>query len=282
MQSIGMTRRNLIRGSLGALGVGSAYARFVEPGWLQLSEVRCPVKGLRGNLKLLHISDLHASPQVANSFIEHAIAMGLSTKPDLICVTGDFVTNNDGYDEAWLVRTLGQLPLRARTFAVLGNHDGGEWSTWAGGYENNSCVKAILQRSGIRLLSNANVVTGIPNAPLQLAGVGDLWSGDLDAGRAFDGADPALPTVLLAHNPDSKVMAASKDWRLMLSGHTHGGQIVIPGVGLSPAPVWDKRYIAGLKPWRDRWIHVSRGVGNVAGVRFNCRPEVTVIHLTPA
>ena len=65
----------------------------------------------------------------------------------------------------------------------------------------------------------------------------------------------------------------------MLSGHTHGGQVVMPITGANPAPVSDRRYVEGLKPWRDRWIHVSRGVGSIKGVRFNCRPEVTLLRL---
>ncbi len=267
---------------MAAAGVGTAYARFVEPEWLRLSEVRCPVKGLRADLRLLHISDLHASPEVANSFIEHAIATGLSTKPDLICVTGDFITGIGGFDENWLVRTLSRLPAQAPTFGVLGNHDGGEWSGWVGGYQTTSNVRRILERSGIQLLANRNLVLDRRGAPLQLVGVGDLWSGDLQAVEAFQGAADDLPTLLLAHNPDSKALVEQESWNLMLSGHTHGGQVVVPGVGLSPAPVWDKRYVAGLKPWQDRWIHVSRGVGNVRGVRFNCRPEVTMVHLARA
>ena len=74
-------------------------------------------------------------------------------------------------------------------------------------------------------------------------------------------------------------MMADFPWHLMLSGHTHGGQIVVPVLGLSPAPVDDKRYVKGLKPWNGRLIHVSAGVGNIDGVRFNCRPQVNVLDL---
>jgi predicted MPP superfamily phosphohydrolase len=84
---------------------------------------------------------------------------------------------------------------------------------------------------------------------------------------------------LLSHNPDTKVFVADYRCDLMLSGHTRGGQVVAPVLGISPAPVWDRRYVAGLKRWRDRWIHISRGIGNIRGVRFNCRPEVTRIRL---
>ena len=115
---------------------------------------------------------------------------------------------------------------------------------------------------------------------MQLVGVGDLWSRELDGAAAFREAEKNVPTILLAHNPDSKIALGNRAWHLMLSGHTHGGQIRLPLLGAPFAPVVDKRYIAGLKPWRDRWIHVTKGVGNVHGVRFNCRPEVSLLRIT--
>ena len=89
--------------------------------------------------------------------------------------------------------------------------------------------------------------------------------------------DPRSLVVLLAHNPDSKDILGAYPWDLMLSGHTHGGQVIVPFDGPRFAPVEDKRYVAGLKPWGTRQIHVSRGVGNVGGVRFRCRPEVSLL-----
>ena len=107
--------------------------------------------------------------------------------------------------------------------------------------------------------------------------MGDLWSGEIEAARAFSGVDPRAPTVLLAHNPDSKDELGAYPWDLMLSGHTHGGQVIVPFDGPRFAPVEDKRYVAGLKPWGTRQIHVTRGVGNIGGVRFRCRPEVSLV-----
>lgn len=113
---------------------------------------------------------------------------------------------------------------------------------------------------------------------LNLVGLGDLWAVEFAPERAFDGL-PAGPTVVLSHNPDTKDKLGKYSWELMLSGHTHGGQVVIPGVGAPWTPVQDKRYLDGLKPWGNRQIHVSRGVGNTRGIRFNCRPEVNLLTL---
>ena len=105
----------------------------------------------------------------------------------------------------------------------------------------------------------------------------------MEPAAAFAGIQHAgLPTVVLSHNPDTKDDLGAYPWHLMLSGHTHGGQVIVPLYGPPIIPVRDRRYLAGLKPWGQRQIHVSRGVGNIMGVRFGCRPEVAVLDLRPA
>ena len=259
----------------------AAYARFVEPTWLERTERSCAIPGLTRPVRLLHLSDLHASHDVPESLIERAIAMAIDSNPDLICITGDFVTDTTGFDPHRYTALLSRLPRKASTFAVLGNHDGGLWSADGGGFETTAEVADMVERSGIRLLANSSVRIRCNEATLQIAGVGDMWAGELDAVQAFQETESGWPTILLSHNPDSKSLVARYDWSLMLSGHTHGGQVVIPVAGFNPAPVQDRGYIRGLRPWQDRWIHVSRGVGNISGVRFNCRPEVTLLHLLP-
>jgi hypothetical protein len=120
----------------------------------------------------------------------------------------------------------------------------------------------------------------VRNATITLVGVGDLWSNEIEPRRAFAGVGGENPTVLLAHNPDSKDVLRYRPWDLMLSGHTHGGQIIVPFEGARYAPVKDKRYVAGLKAWGTRQIHVTRGVGNLGGVRFRCRPEASLLVCT--
>jgi predicted MPP superfamily phosphohydrolase len=207
--------------------------------------------------------------------------MAVDASPDLICITGDFITHRTGFDPRWYVKALSRLSAKAPTFAVMGNHDGGLWAARAGHFETTAEVGRIVVNAGIRLLENRCEQIQCNGADLQLVGVGDLWAGNAEPAQAFERASPALPTILLSHNPDSKAVVAHHPWDLMLSGHTHGGQVVVPVVGLNPAPVWDREYIAGLNRWNDRWIHTSRGVGSIRGIRFNCRPEVTLLHLRP-
>lgn len=280
MQS--MTRRRWWQ-VLAAGATGAAYAHYVEPRWLRVTtrDVRLP--GLRTDrpLRLMHVSDLHASDTVPPEHIEHAIELAVRTRPDLICVTGDFVTRRDDFDPVRFEKALCRLGSAAPAYAVMGNHDGGTWSRLAGGYATTRELDAMAARSGMTVLTNRRLETTIAGQSVRLAGVGDLWAEEEDGAKAFQGLTKpdGLPTVLLAHNPDSKDNVGQYPWHLMLSGHTHGGQVVMPVFGLNHSPVKDKRFVAGLLPWQDRLIHISHGVGNVFGVRFNCRPEVTLLHL---
>jgi predicted MPP superfamily phosphohydrolase len=114
-------------------------------------------------------------------------------------------------------------------------------------------------------------------------GVGDLWCFEVFPDKAFATAGREGPTVLLNHNPDAKDELIKHPWDLMLAGHTHGNQIHIPGIDLSRwAVVRDPRFIAGLYNWEGRQLHINRGIGGLSGIRLNCRPEVSVLELTPA
>jgi predicted MPP superfamily phosphohydrolase len=223
------------------------------------------------------LSDLHSSPFVPLSTIEHAISIGLAARPDIVCITGDFVTINESFDPAAYTRVLRRVAAAAPTFAVLGNHDGGIWGLAKGGSPDHRRVNQLIEESGIELLHNRPKRLAVASKEFVLTGVGDFWSEEIDGARAFSGVDERLPVILLAHNPDSKDMLPRHPWDLMLSGHTHGGQVLLPFMGPSFAPVVDGRYVAGLKPWGDRQIYVTRGVGNIYGVRFRCRPEVSLL-----
>lgn len=220
------------------------------------------------------------------SLIERAVDMGLETKPDLVCVTGDFITNSKPVNGVEYRRILKKLSAHTPAYASLGNHDGGTWATTIGGHADSSVVRCLLADSGVRLLHNDAETIHIKGRALRLVGVGDLWNQEVDADAAFAagnrGSAPGIPTILLAHNPDTKDLVADRDWDLMLCGHTHGGQVLLPGIGTRFVPVRDKNFIAGLKHWNSRYIYISRGVGNLGGIRWNCRPEVTMLELANA
>jgi uncharacterized protein len=276
-----VTRRKLLS-LLPVAGCASVYAFGVEPNWLErtIIQVKLPCKSLTRGVRILHLSDFHASPVVPFSLIENAVELGLDAKPDAICLTGDFVTDATPFDESPYARILRRLSSAAPVFATLGNHDGGAWAAAAGGLKDTTVVCALLGASNIPVLHNRSEVVRVHDQSIRLAGVPDLWSGEVDGDGAFHGVSPEDPAIVLAHNPDTKDVLADRPWDLMLSGHTHGGQVVLPMLGERFVPVRDKRFIAGLKQWNGRQVYVTRGVGNIDGVRVNCRPEVTVLDIT--
>jgi len=271
-----MTRRKFLYSFFGA---PLAYPCYWEPRWLDVTQRRVALPGFRPPrpVRILHLSDLHASVFVPPSLIGHAISLGLAARPDLICLTGDFITLREGFDSSAYARLLRRLSAAAPAFAVLGNHDGGSWSRYHHSFPDHHVVDRILDDASIDLLHNRSVRVDAAGSRLTLAGVGDLWSHEVQPARAFAGVTADAPIVLLAHNPDTKDRLRTYPWHLMLSGHTHGGQVIVPFEGPRYAPVADKRYVAGLRSWGARQIHVTRGVGNLGGVRFRCRPEVSIL-----
>ena len=274
-----LSRRKFLAGALGATAAGIAYMKWWEPRWLGTGrhEVRLG-KEAGSPIRLLQLSDFHASEEVSLDFIQSAVEMSLRLKPDLICLTGDFITWR--YEEfPRYAEILKPLADAAPAFATLGNHDGGRWVGTAG-YNDTSLVRDLLTRSRIELLHNRSTSVQIQGRKLDLIGVGDLWAEELDAPSAFSGARDGSATILLSHNPDTKDQLRTYPWDLMLCGHTHGGQCDLVFFGTPFAPVRDKRYVRGLHRWNDRWIHITKGVGNLHGMRLNCRPEISLLTLT--
>jgi predicted MPP superfamily phosphohydrolase len=277
-----VNRRKFLLLPLGAFPV-AGYARYVEPSWLEVDRRRVALPGfLPGRkVRVVQLSDFHSSPVVPNSLIEQAVDLALAENPDLICLTGDFITEDRYYDSGWYTRVLRRLSERAPSFAIFGNHDGGFWTSSSKvGIYSTANIRAVLTSAGIPILDNSWTEITLRDQRVRLVGLGDLWARECKPEIAFRGV-PAdgIPTVLLAHNPDSKDVSANYRWDLMLSGHTHGGQVVCPVLDISPAPVRDKRYVKGLKPWNDRLVYVSAGVGSIGGVRFDCRPQVSLLEL---
>jgi len=262
---------------------GAAYAHYFEPEWFETShhQAKLPRLDLSAPTRLLHLSDFHFSGVVPLTLIEQAIDLGLGLRPDLICITGDFVTrlipNQNDY-----CRVLRKLSDTAPCFASLGNHDGGHWVFPRGGYENGTAITRLLADSGIQCLHNTSQVVRLKQQEVLLIGLGDLWAREFDANKAFGGENESrrLPRIVLSHNPDTKDLMTQYDWHLMLSGHTHGGQIELPFLGTPFAPIRDRRFVKGLHTWNGRLIHVSKGVGSVYGIRINCRPEVSLLTLS--
>lgn len=277
-----LTRRAFL-GAAAAAVAGGSYLRWGEPRWLVVHRVTVAVANQTGTasmpLRILHLSDFHVSPVVPLEFIAEAIRLGLAQRPDVVALTGDFITDDlpNAADYAAVLRTLSDA---VPTFASLGNHDGGHWAQRAGGAHTPVAVQTLLRDAGIACLVNGRRDLTVKGRRVAVTGVGDLWSRQCEPERAFArGGEERAGTLrlLLNHNPDAKELLQPYPWDLMLCGHTHGGQLRLPLLGTPFAPVKDKRYVEGLHRWDDRWLYITRGVGNLHGVRFNCRPQVSVV-----
>jgi uncharacterized protein len=266
--------------ALGIAGaVTAAYAILVEPRWLQLNHRRIHIRRLPPQLEGLRIAlltDLHAGGGTPLSLIRRACEMAMQEAPDLVALTGDFAAD-DAPGFAAVLEALRCLRAPLGVYAVPGNHDhivGIE--TWH---------RQVRSHELLTDLTNAAVIRNVRGARLCIAGVDDLSKGEPHL-RSLPPPEERDTTILLAHDPDQAELARRGYDRvdLVLSGHTHGGQVRLPWVGALRNPSErDDLYEEGLRrrPWTQ--VYVSRGVGTVhLPVRFLCRPEVAILHLTGA
>ena len=147
---------------------------------------------------------------------------------------------------------------------------------------NTSVVQLdqMTQQNAALVEQSAAAAESLKEQALRLAGVGDWWAREMEPTLAFADVPTDATTILLSHNPDTKAALAPFPWKLMLCGHTHGGQLDLPVIGTPFAPVTDHRFVRGLHRWEGRWMHITKGVGSLHGMRFNCPPEVSVLTLT--
>ncbi len=275
-----VTRRGLLKAAINLTiatlltGTGTvAYASEVEPRWVALERLRVPIPGLPpafDGYRIAQLSDLHLGPTTRPDTIARAVQMAVDLAPNLILLTGDFVSER--LDAPDLLAKLRPLQARDGVLAIMGNHD--HWVDVGG-------VRQVLADLGLPELRNASRPTLRGGAALWIAGVDDIWEKQHDLTRALADVPPDAVTILLAHEPDyADEVAPLGRVALQLSGHSHGGQVRIPGVGALALPYLAHKYPIGLRRVGEMALYTSRGVGNVApAVRFNCRPEVTEITL---
>jgi hypothetical protein len=267
-------------------------------GPLTVEQVQVSIHGLPPDLqgvRLVQLSDFHFDGiRLSTALLEEAIAVTNDLQPDLILLTGDFVTD-DPEPVHRLASRLKALDSRHGVYAVLGNHD-------LRYRHSRSEVTTALSRNGMQVLWNQVVY---PLGPaLALVGLADYWSTDFKPSEILATLKTETPRVVLSHNPDTAEIL--QQWRidLQLSGHTHGGQVVVPGVGnmaermstlYRTLPKRAKRWVPLLKAcsrtmkhWEwaqglhqvgSNQLYINRGLGTYLPGRFCCPPEVTVITL---
>lgn len=222
--------------------------------------------------RIVQLSDIHHSPFTSRAQIERAVATANSLQPDIIALTGDYVSKEREY-AAPCAELMGRLRARHGVYAVLGNHD--HWTDAA-------LITDLFRAEAITVLVNQGMRFERDGAAIWLAGVDDTMVGLEDLPLALAGAREDELKLLLAHNPIILRRAARAGVDLVLSGHTHGGQVTLRSErGASGRP--RRRLVKGLANRGETQIYVTRGLGTVVlPVRFGCPPEVSLLELRTA
>jgi len=227
------------------------------------------------------LSDFHYDPYFSVHPIRAAVEIVNGLRPDLIALTGDFVSVSifgsaarGAADAEPCAELLKKLQAPHGVWSVLGNHDV---------FADADRVTSALQAVGIPTLSNKSIAIEKDGARFWLGGVDDVLGGNADMPGTLRGVPSDEPLVLMAHEPDYADYVAAYPVDLQLSGHTHGGQVRIPFMRPLYLPPMAKKYIWGLYKIRELTLYTNAGIGTVElPVRWNCPPEVTFIMVRPA
>lgn len=268
------------------------YALAVEPARLVVRRVDVPIPDLPApldGLRIGQLTDLHWGPLVPERRLRRAVALLAAEQPDLVALTGDFVSYWPSYATGYR-RILSALRPPLGTFACTGNHD--HWT-------NPALVIAGVESAGVRVLRNQHHTLSVGGARLSVIGIDDVGTSGFSLFHVPSTANlpqaladsPATDVfrLLLLHNPDYVLdpvflrEAAAHPIHLVLSGHTHGGQIRLPLIGAPHIPSrFGQLFSGGLVEVAGVRVYVSRGVAASWPVRFGCRPEVNVLTLRRA
>jgi uncharacterized protein len=280
-----LTRRNFLWLAAGSTAAMAFYGGEVARHELEIIYRTITLSRLPdafAGMKIVQISDFHFEEYTEAAFLNAVVRRVNALHPDLVVLTGDFVSSKPlpqrfavklGYHCADLLGQL-QAPLR---FAIMGNHDA---------LVGARAVTDALSMHGIPVLANRSVPLERDGGRIWLAGIEDALQQRPNLAAALPaGRNPQRePVILLAHEPDFADYVVGHQVDLVLSGHTHGGQILIPFLPPLMLPDLGTRYVHGLFRLRDGMqLYVNRGIGAVnLPFRFRCPPEITVITLQPA
>lgn len=284
------TRRKFLQLSAAGTAIGAAAVvgegTIFEANRPQLLSIEVPLSRLDeawDGFRIAQLSDVHYDEYFSVVPLRRAIDIIHPLQPDLIVLTGDFVTAplRSGSRATAVTRViepcaqwLNHLRAPSGVFASLGNHDVAT---------DAPEIIDVLQSHAIPVLRNRSVVFERAGKRLWLAGVDDALEGKPDLQLALSGIPASDPVVLLAHEPDLADYVAGYPVDLQLSGHSHGGQIVLPLVGAPYLPNLGRKYPWGLRRIESLFLYTNAGIGTIRiPMRLNCPPEVTMITLRAA
>ncbi len=266
---------------LGLLGIGGGtYGYFVEPNRLKVERVTVKLRRLASaahGTRIAQISDIHMGGWMNAQRLQRVADVVLAEQPDVLLLTGDYLIGhifNANAEQSLqsLVDILAPLAKSIPSFAILGNHD--YWT-------NPEAVREMLRLSNIRDLTNTVFTFSRGGESLYLCGVDDIWEGDVRLDQVLKQLPERGAAILMAHEPDyADTSAKTGRFDLQVSGHSHGGQVVVPFYGAPILPYLGQKYPSGLYRVGDMLQYTNRGVGMLdPPVRVNCPPEITVFTL---
>jgi predicted MPP superfamily phosphohydrolase len=251
-----------------------AREAIAEANTIEIEEVQIKLRRLPKGLdkfRIVHLSDIHHSPLTNLEHIKKTVEISNALKPDMFILTGDYVSHESEYIEP-VAKVLGELRSEFGTFACLGNHD-----HWTDAY----LITKSFRQNGIMMLINEGFHFTARNESFWLCGVDDYMMGKTDVRAALKGSFSNEMKLLLAHNPAVLGRAAYSNIDLVLSGHTHGGQVKLrePRERIL-FPNRKRRLSSGLHHRKDTQIYITRGIGTVVlPVRYQCPPEISLLEL---
>jgi predicted MPP superfamily phosphohydrolase len=256
---------------MGVLAVSDGRTQAMAP---VVTQQKVPIAGLGERLRVVQLTDMHRSWCVSERYLRHVAEIASGLNADMILMTGDFVTHSSAYVHSCL-RAFSVLKAPLGIYGILGNHD-----YWSDENTGAPAVQAAIETAGIRVLTNASVQL---KSGLHLVGIDDCGAGRPDLDAAFRDVPPGSPTFAMTHNPLLYGMLQTYSC-VAIAGHTHGGQIVLPGY---TRQMFDPGWLKLSGWWTDAQnpgrMYVSRGLG-VIGLpfRFRCSPEIAIFDLEPA
>jgi predicted MPP superfamily phosphohydrolase len=253
--------------ALGKLPGNEALQLSIDRKRLALPRLPAELEGLT----LVHLSDLHMTGRVCEAYFRFLADQVNKLRPDVIAITGDIIEHESCWP--WLAESLGRLCAPLGVYFILGNHDA---------FIDADRTRTLLTDAGLTCVSGRWLRADWNGAPILIGGNELPWMppapGALDVPSRGAGDEFRLA---LCHTPDQFAWCVDADVDLALAGHTHGGQVQLPILGVVASPsLYGARYACGVFRRGDTVLHVTRGVGGETPLRFRCPPEAALLELT--
>lgn len=250
------------------------YPVYIEPYWIQIKKIKIDDNDIPDSFKefkIIFLTDIHHGPYFSINRVKKVVKKVNKLKPDIVLLGGDYVHRDEKYIKPCF-NECAKIKAKFGIFGVLGNHD--HW-------ENAVLTKESMKSAQISLLDNIGYWIQINNEKIKIGGVGDFWEDKQDISATIDDVFENDFVILVSHNPDYAESIKTKKVDIMLSGHTHGGQVTLFGLYAPVLPSrYAQKYRTGIVENPNIMVIISNGIGTISPpVRFFCRPQIVELIL---